>query len=140
MSYLTKLKGHKKLWILKTHRAKSEFFLTYNRFWCLTKATDQGCLRMEPTLLTSAEELYQSALTIWPRNSSCELIRRKYIDRLSNSVATRQTIIDEQRKTRVLIVRLNAKRLLNSNSGIFFFFYQNLNWKNKFLLQKIQHA
>ena len=52
---------------------------------------------------SSAEKLNRIALNNWPRKHSGELNRRKYLDRRSNSIITRQTIRNWAVKTGVSI-------------------------------------
>ena len=59
---------------------------------------DQVCTEIESAILSSAQELKQSALTTRPRRHFSNRNNREYIDRRCNSVTTVQKVMNELKK------------------------------------------
>ena len=101
-----------------------------------------GCTEIECALLFSTEGLKQSELTTRTRRHISNLNNGKYIDRRSNSVTTDQNVIDDLKKTRILIVYLQLKfdEIQNDylTQALVFLARVDLKKKNKLLLEKIE--
>ena len=93
---MNKLKPFNCIMIVKSKLTEVLVYRTYNRISLLANNVydDKGCTVNERTLLSSAEELKQSAQTLRPRKHIFRRNNRKYIDRRSNGVTIGQKNIE----------------------------------------------
>ena len=104
MSYVSKLKSHKKIIISKVRPEKFQFeFIEHtNRFICLTLMITTTRAALDSNKL-SAKGLKQSAQITCPRRHFCNRNNDKYMDGRFKSVTTGKKMMNELQK---LIYRL----------------------------------
>ena len=94
---MNKLKPFNCIMIVKSKLTEVLVYRTYNRISLLgiNVYDDKGCTVNEPALLSSAEELKQSALILRPRKHISRRNNGKYIDRRPNGVPLARKILNE---------------------------------------------
>ena len=81
---------------------------------------------IQPALLSSAEELYQNALTTRPWISSGEQNSGKFINRRSNDVITRQKIMNELYKIEYTLKKCSLLKIENNSSWVNFTHFREI--------------